>query len=61
LRLCGFAASRVESLRLSVERRISFGGYAARGEASPFLKTAIGKPEAFRTGGGKAASKNTKP
>jgi len=61
LRLCGFAAPRAESLRLSVERRISFGGYAARGEASPFLKTAIGKPEAFRTGGGKAASKNTKP
>jgi len=52
--VCGFAASRAESLWLSVR-------YLEEGEASPRrlsrqkVHGLDGKPEAFRTGGGKAA------
>jgi len=65
--ICGFAACRAE-LRLAASpppvRKASgfplsprvFGGYAARGVASRNFKPTIGKPEAFRTGGGKAAT-----
>ena len=52
---CGFAAFRAESLWLSVKLDTLFGGYAARGGASALSKRPNGKPEAFRTGGGKAA------
>jgi len=52
--LCGFAASRAESPWLSVKPQL-FSGYAARGEASPFLRLTNGKPEAFRTERGAAA------
>jgi hypothetical protein len=53
----GFAAFRAGSFRLSVKPTTLFGGSAARGEASP-SKEAHGKPEAFRTGRGKAANPN---
>jgi len=52
---CGFAASRAESLRLSVMAAILSAATPHRGEASPYLRS-DGKPEAFRTGGGKAAT-----
>ena len=53
--ICGFAASRAESLRLSV--KAATGLAATPPEAKPLLILETnGKPEAFRTGGGKAAN-----
>ena len=52
----GFAASRAESLRLSV--KAATGLAATPHEAKPLLILETkGKPEAFRTGGGKAAKR----
>jgi len=51
MRLCRLPCGKPQAFRQSP---VPFGGGAARGEASPFLKP-NGKPEAFRTGGGKAA------
>jgi len=52
---CGFAASRAESLRLSVKLTILLA--ATPPEAKPPLfQLSSGKPEAFRTGSGKAAT-----
>jgi len=54
MRLCRLPCGKPQAFR---QARNYFFGYAARGEASPeFLRT-NGKPEAFRTGGGKAAIK----
>jgi len=49
---CGCAASRAESLRLSVKAHYSVGGYAARGEASPF---STGRTESQRLSAREAA------
>jgi len=54
--LCGSAASSAESLRLSV-RPATFLA-ATPPEAKPLVfYEADGKPEAFRTGGGRAANR----
>ena len=49
LRLCRVPCGKPPAFR---QARDSFGGSAARGEASP-SKEVNRKPEAFRTGGGK--------
>jgi len=51
----GFAAFRAESLWLSVCALKITSGYAAGGEASVCGGWLVGKSEAFRTEGGKAA------
>jgi len=51
---CGFAVSLAESLWLSVRSPKPLR-LCRRGEASKQTQLDIGKPEAFRKGGGKAA------
>jgi len=55
--VCGFAAFRVESLRLSVralkKERLRLGRRSRQNSCG-----SDGKPEAFRTGGSKAASQS---
>jgi len=53
LDLCGFAAFRAESLRLSVKPTTLMAARPPR--RSLYFPNSYGKPEAFRTGGGKAA------
>jgi hypothetical protein len=54
--LCGFAAFRAESLWLSELFPKKICGSAAEAKPRILLNETIGKPEAFRTGGGKVAS-----
>jgi len=52
---CGFAASRAESLWLSDRWFLKGRGFASGGVAAKSNSALDGKPEAFRTEGGKAA------